>query len=164
MEFKFYGTKTEFTDAMKAAAKKKLSRLEKYMLSSENVSATVTVRVQKGVQTASVDLTVDGEEYLADASFSDYYTAVDACAEKLKSQLKKHKSKILSRKTDLAQPMVYEIRFTNNDGDIETFDVDVIADEPFEELQHRADREFADFCRSMHIDPSCEKDRKLIRS
>ena len=67
------------------------------------------------------------------------------------------------RKNDTAQPMVYEIRFTNPDGDIETFDVDVIANEPFEELQHRADREFADFCRSMHINPSCEKDRKLIR-
>lgn len=164
MQFKFYGNKTEFTEAMKDATKKKLSRLEKYMLSSENVSATVTVQVQKGVQTASVDLNVDGEKYLADASFSDYYTAVDACAEKLKTQLKKHKSRILSRKSDTVQLMVYEIRFTNTDGDIETFDVDVIANEPFEELQQRADREFADFCRSMHIDPSCEKDRKLIRS
>lgn len=164
MQFKFFGNKTEFTEAMKAETKKKLSRLEKYMLSSENVSATVTVQVQKGVQTASVDLNVNGEKYLADASFSDYYTAVDACAEKLKTQLKKHKGKILSRKNDTTKTMVYEIRFTNTDGGIETFDVDAVANEPFEELQKRTDREFADFCRSMHLDPSCEKDRKLIRS
>ena len=65
----------------------------------------------KGPETACVEITIktDKHTYRAESITDDFYKSVNENADKIKRQIKKHKTKVLSKKRDRAEmPVVME--------------------------------------------------------
>jgi ribosomal subunit interface protein len=66
----------------------------------------------KGPETACVEITIktDRQTYRAESVTEDFYKSVNENADKIKRQIKKHKTKILSKKRDRAEmPIPVEV-------------------------------------------------------
>ena len=97
MNYTFRGDKLEITDAIKEYAKEKISKLEKYFDESGNVNAKVVFSIRGREQ--KVEITINSKNYdlRAEVSHSDMYAAIDLAIDKLEGQIRKFKTKILSR-------------------------------------------------------------------
>jgi len=86
------GQHIDVTPRLKAYVSSKLKRLERHF---DNVTlATVVLSVEKLRQTAEATVHVSGASLHADAVDGDMYAAIDALADKLDRQIKRHKEKL----------------------------------------------------------------------
>ena len=86
------GHHVEITDALRQYVNAKMERLERHF---DNVTDIhVVLSVEKLRQKAEATLLLSGSKLFADATDEDMYAAIDALADKLDRQVKKHKEKI----------------------------------------------------------------------
>lgn len=92
MQIDLTGHHIELTPALRDYVDSKMQRLERHF---EHVTDThVVLSVEKLRHKAEATLQVSGGTVHADAIDEDMYAAIDALADKLDRQLKKHKEKI----------------------------------------------------------------------
>lgn len=92
MQISLTGHHVDITPALRDYVTGKLQRLERYF---DNVTNThVVLSVEKLDQKAEATIQVAGGNLFADASNADMYAAIDALADKLERQIKKHKEKL----------------------------------------------------------------------
>lgn len=120
MNFTIRGEKIDLTDSIKEYVIQKISKIEKYFDNPEIVNVKVLFKVRGREQ--RIEITVNSNVYdlRAEVSHSDMYAAVDLALDKLESQIKKHKSKLMSR-----------------DRVTIVYDDDFVEDEPLEEVAKR---------------------------
>lgn len=94
MKIKFRGKNTWITDAMEHQITKKLSRLDKYFIVSDNVEAKVLVKVYPHGQKLEVTIPTEYVLLRAEAIDDDLYAAVDSVVEKLERQIRKYKTRL----------------------------------------------------------------------
>jgi len=94
MQSTITGRHMEITQALRDYVETKLERLDRHH--EPPTSAQVILTVEKLDQKAEGILHVAGETIFADAVDSDMYAAIDALADKLDRQLRRHKE----RRTD----------------------------------------------------------------
>lgn len=97
MEIIIHGDKIKITDAMKDYLKEKLAKLEKYLENSENVRANVMVKVKNREQTVEITIPLKSFILRSEESKEDYYAAVDKTIDKLERQIRKNKTKLMSK-------------------------------------------------------------------
>lgn len=86
------GHHVEITDALRQYVNAKMERLERHF---DNVTDIhVVLSVEKLRQKAEATLLLSGSKLFADATDEDMYAAIDALADKLDRQVKKHKEKV----------------------------------------------------------------------
>jgi putative sigma-54 modulation protein len=86
------GHHVEITDALRQYVNAKMERLERHF---DNVTDVhVVLSVEKLRQKAEATLLLSGSKLFADATDEDMYAAIDALADKLDRQVKKHKEKV----------------------------------------------------------------------
>jgi putative sigma-54 modulation protein len=83
------GRHLEITPALKGYVNEKLERLERHH--APPTSAQVILTVEKLDRKAEGILQISGETVFADAVDGDMYAAIDALADKLDRQLRRHK-------------------------------------------------------------------------
>ncbi|MBI5040198.1 MAG: ribosome-associated translation inhibitor RaiA [Gammaproteobacteria bacterium] len=92
MQIILTGNHVEITDALRQYVNSKMERLERHF---DNVTDLhVVLSVEKLRQKAEATLHLSGNNLHADAIEEDMYAAIDALADKLDRQLKKHKEKV----------------------------------------------------------------------
>jgi putative sigma-54 modulation protein len=92
MQLDVSGHHIDVSQALKNYVKTKFSRLKRHFDIATH--AHVVLTVQKLDQKAEATVYVSGSNLFADAVDEDMYAAIDALADKLDRQLKRHKEKL----------------------------------------------------------------------
>ena len=98
MEIKIRGEKLKITDAMRSYVDEKIGKLDKYLENSENVHANVIVKVKGHQETVEITIPLKSIILRSEETQDDFYAAVDKTIDKLERQVRKNKTRILSRK------------------------------------------------------------------
>ena len=99
MEIVIHGDKLKITDAMKEYIEEKLEKLNKYLENSENIRASIMVKVKNHEQ--RVEITIPLKAYIlrSEEAKEDFYAAVDKTIDKLERQIRKNKTRIMSKQS-----------------------------------------------------------------
>ncbi len=92
MQITVKGHQIDVTPALREHAEAKLERLTKHFDHLHDLS--IVLSVEKLLHKAEATLTVSGKALHADAVAPDMYAAIDALADKLTNQVRKHKEKV----------------------------------------------------------------------
>ena len=93
MNIKVTGKEVKVTDAIKDYAEKKLDRIEKYF-EGEEIDAIVTVKAEKNIQVAELQVNTKSDMFRAVTEHADLYAAIDKDIDILEGQIRKYKTKI----------------------------------------------------------------------
>ena len=91
------GERIEVTDAIRNYAEEKIGKLEKYLENSDNVRANVMVKVKNREQTVEITIPLKSFILRSEETKEDYYAAVDKTLDKLERQIRKNKTKLMSK-------------------------------------------------------------------
>ena len=97
MEIIIHGDKLKVTDAMKQYIEEKLEKLNKYLENSDNVRANVIVKVKNHEQRVEITIPLKAFILRSEESKDDFYAAVDKTIDKLERQIRKNKTRIMSK-------------------------------------------------------------------
>ena len=95
MRITIKGKNVEVTDALEKYAEKKVEKLEKYFPGIRD--ATITQSVQKNKHIVEVTLEGDGILLRGEERTDSMYASIDLVVEKLETQIKRYKGKIINR-------------------------------------------------------------------
>ena len=96
MKFVYASKDMAVSDSLKSRAEKKLSKLERYF--REEPEATIRFKVQKGARNIiEVTMNAGGVILRAEESSNDMYLSIDRAADKLESQIRRHRTKLEKR-------------------------------------------------------------------
>ena len=97
MKYFIRGDKLAVTDAIRDYAISKIDRMEKYFDKPEDVSVKVIFSIRGREQ--KVEITINGINFdlRSEVSHSDMYAAIDFAVDKLEQQMRKFKSKLMSK-------------------------------------------------------------------
>ena len=118
MELNIHGDKIKVTSAMKSYLVEKLEKLEKYLENSDNVRANVIVKVKGHEQTVEITIPLKSVILRSEETKEDFYAAVDKTIDKLERQIRKNKTRIMSRKNTPS----FDFNFSNVDIEEEKTD------------------------------------------
>ena len=99
MELVIRGAKIKVTDAMKSYIEEKIGKLDKYLEDSANIRATVVVKVKGHNQIIEVTIPLKSFILRSEESQEDFYAAVDKAVDKLERQIRKNKTRLMSKNT-----------------------------------------------------------------
>ncbi|MBT6277560.1 MAG: ribosome-associated translation inhibitor RaiA [Chromatiales bacterium] len=92
MQINVSGQHVDLTDALREYVTSKLKRLERHF---DHVTDThVVLSVEKKRRRAEATVRVSGAKLFANATDGDMYAAIDALADKLDGQIRRHKEKL----------------------------------------------------------------------
>lgn len=120
MNITLRGDKIKITEAMQSYANEKLEKLNKYFDDSENVKATLVVKVQNYKQKVEVTIPLKNLILRAEESQDDFYAAVDTVVDKIERQLRKNKTRLQSKKIKEAKEIVFDYIEDYDDEDAQT--------------------------------------------
>lgn len=97
MKYTIRGQKLEVTDAIRDYAISKIDKMEKYFENPDEVSVKVVFSIRGREQ--KVEITINGINFdlRSEVSHSDMYAAIDLAVDKLEQQMRKFKSKLMSK-------------------------------------------------------------------
>jgi len=97
MEIIIHGDKLKITDAMNDYIKEKLGKLEKYLENSDTVRANVIVKVKNHEQRVEITIPLKSFILRSEETKEDFYAAVDKTIDKLERQVRKNKTRLMSK-------------------------------------------------------------------
>jgi len=97
MKYQIVGKNIVVTQAINDSIIKKISRLEKYFDSNDNVNCRVLVRSYKNGAKVEVTIFTVDTIFRAEVKDQDLYNAIDEAVEKLSGQMRKLKTKLEKR-------------------------------------------------------------------
>ncbi len=93
MSLNLTGKNIDITPALKAHAEAKFEKISERFPQASNIH--VILHIDHLDHTAEATLHFNSHEVFASASAKDMYAAIDAMAEKISTQLQKHKEKVI---------------------------------------------------------------------
>ena len=109
MELIIHGDKIKVTSAMHDYLEEKLEKLNKYLENSDNIRANVIVKVKGHEQTVEITIPLKSVILRSEETKEDFYAAVDKTIDKLERQIRKNKTKLMSRQSKPS----YDFNFAN---------------------------------------------------
>ena len=97
MELNIRGDKIKVTKSMKEYIEEKLSKLDKYLEKSKNVSANIIVKVTGHEQTVEITIPLKSFILRSEETQDDFYAAVDKTIDKLERQIRKNKTRLMTK-------------------------------------------------------------------
>ncbi len=98
MRINIAGRNIELTDGIKAAVEEKLSKLEKYF--APDAQANVTLSVEKERQKIEVTIPMKGHVIRSEQVSNDMYVSIDLVVEVIERQLKKYRTKLVTKQQE----------------------------------------------------------------
>lgn len=98
MKFNIRGKNVDVTPAIKGYIEEKIGRLDKYLESPNDVSASIVVKVRGKEQIIEVTIPVNKIILRGEESHDDLYAAIDLVSDKIERQIRKNKTKLKKRK------------------------------------------------------------------
>lgn len=103
MQITIHGDKVRVTKAMKEYIEEKLKKLDKYLENSDTVRANVIVKVTEHEQRVEITIPLKSFILRSEESQNDFYAAVDKTIDKLERQIRKNKTRLMSKKVKQSQ-------------------------------------------------------------
>ena len=100
MRIKITGRNIELTEGLKAAVEDKLNKFEKYFTPDTEVN--VTLSVEKERQKVEVTIPMKGSYIRSEQVSSDMYVSIDLVEEVIERQLKKYRTKLVTKQQNAA--------------------------------------------------------------
>ena len=100
MKITISGKNIDVTEGLKAAVNEKLGKLEKYFTPDTNV--IVTLSVEKERQKIEVTIPVKGNIIRSEQVSNDMYVSIDLVEEVIERQLKKYRTKLVTKQQNAA--------------------------------------------------------------
>lgn len=100
MRIKITGRNIELTEGLKAAVEDKLNKLEKYFTPETDVY--VTLSVEKERQKVEVTIPMKGNYVRSEQVSNDMYVSIDLVEEVIERQLKKYRTKLVTRQQNVS--------------------------------------------------------------
>ena len=97
MKYTIRGQKLEVTDAIRDYAVSKIDKMEKYFENPDEVSVKVIFSVRGREQKVEITINSINFDLRSEVSHSDMYAAIDLAVDKLEQQMRKFKSKLMSK-------------------------------------------------------------------
>ena len=118
MQIIIRGDKLDVTAAMKDYIKEKLSRLDKYLEKSDDVRATVVVKIHGHRQI--VEITIPLKKFIirSEENQEDFYAAVDKAIDVMERQIRKNKTRLKSQQ----EKSIIDVKEIDVMGDEEPYD------------------------------------------
>ena len=98
MKYNIRGKKIEVTDAIRDYMASKIERLEKYLDDNDEVEAKAVVSTKGKEQKVEVTIWSGKYNIRAEESSEDLYAAMDLVIDKLERQVRKNKTRLMSKK------------------------------------------------------------------
>ena len=98
MKFNIRGKNMDVTPAIKGYIEEKIGRLDKYLESPSDISASIVVKVRGKEQIIEVTIPVNKIILRGEESHDDLYAAIDLVSDKIERQIRKNKTKLKKRK------------------------------------------------------------------
>ena len=108
MRIKITGRNIELTEGLKAAVEDKLNKLEKYFTPDTDVY--VTLSVEKERQKAEVTIPAKGNYIRSEQVSNDMYVSIDLVEEVIERQLKKYRTKLVTKQQNASADEDEEIK------------------------------------------------------
>lgn len=108
MEIIIRGDKVKVTQAINDYITEKLKKLDKYIEGVNNVRATVVIKIKNHTQ--KVEVTIPLKKFIlrAEEEQEDVYSAMDVVIDKIERQIRKNKTKLLSKKVKESKDIVVD--------------------------------------------------------
>lgn len=97
MKYTIRGQKLEVTDAIRDYAVSKIDKMEKYFENPDEVSVKVVFSIRGREQKVEITINSINFDLRREVSHSDMYAAIDLAVDKLEQQMRKFKSKLMSK-------------------------------------------------------------------
>lgn len=97
MKYTIRGQKLEVTDAIRDYAVSKIDKMEKYFENPDEVNVKVVFSVRGREQKVAITINSINFDLRSEVSHSDMYAAIDLAVDKLEQQMRKFKSKLMSK-------------------------------------------------------------------
>ena len=101
MEIIIRGDKIKITDAMSDYINEKLGKLDKYLENSDTVRANVIVKVKNHEQRVEITIPLKTFILRSEETKDDFYAAVDKAVDKLERQIRKNKTRMMSKQVKM---------------------------------------------------------------
>jgi len=98
MKLNIRGEKTEITEAMRVYAEDKITKLNKYIEDSENITGTVLFKVRGPKQKIEITIPLKGVTLRVEEEGQDFYSAIDTSLDKLERQIIKNKTRLTDKR------------------------------------------------------------------
>ena len=108
MKIIIHGTKVKVTSAMKDYIDEKVSKLDKYFENSDEYIATVNVKINKNDQIVEITIPLSNVILRSEEKKDDFYAAVDKSIDKLERQIRKNKTRMMSKKVKKIENFVFD--------------------------------------------------------
>lgn len=117
MKFIIIGKNIDVTPGLREAVESKLGKLERYF--TPNTEIHVTLSVQKGHQKIEVTIPVKGGLVRSEQESSDMYVSIDLVEEVIERQLKKYRTKLVTKQQSAASVFKQDFLDAASDDDEE---------------------------------------------
>ena len=115
MEIIIHGDKLKITKAMNDYIEEKLAKLNKYLENGDRVRANVIVKVKNHEQRVEITIPMKSFILRSEETKDDFYAAVDKAVDKLERQIRKNKTRMMSKQVKVN----YEFNFSEIEVDEE---------------------------------------------
>jgi putative sigma-54 modulation protein len=115
MRIKITGRNIELTEGLKAAVEDRLKKLEKYFTPDTDVY--VTLSVEKERQKVEVTIPMKGNYIRSEQVSTDMYVSIDLVEEVIERQLKKYRTKLVTKQQNVAS--VFKQEFIEDEAEDE---------------------------------------------
>ena len=106
MQITIKGHQIDITPALRAHTESKMERLTRHFDHLHELS--IVLGVEKLLHKAEATIHLSGKDLHADAVAADMYSAIDALADKLTAQVRKHKEKVTDHRPQEVLASRYE--------------------------------------------------------
>lgn len=103
-----HGNKIKITQAMKDYIEEKISKLDKYFENSDSIEATINVKVNKNDQIVEITIPLKNVILRSEEKKDDFYAAVDKSIDKLERQIRKNKTRMMSKKVKNVDDFIFD--------------------------------------------------------
>jgi putative sigma-54 modulation protein len=141
MELKIRGDKIKITNSMKEYIEEKLGKLNKYLEKNQDITAHVIVKVKGHEQTVEITIPLKSFILRSEETQEDFYAAVDRTIDKLERQVRKNKTRLMSKHEKAS----YDFNFDN-----------IVVDKKADKEQHKVVKR-----KSIEIKPMSEEEAFL---
>ena len=117
MKFIIIGRNIDITEGLKSAVQEKLGKLERYFTPETEIH--VTLSVEKDRQKIEVTIPVKGNIIRSEQVSSDMYVSIDLVEEVIERQLKKYRTKLVTKQQSAASVFKQDFLDAASDDDEE---------------------------------------------
>ena len=123
MKYQIIGKNVSVTEGISNAIEKKISKIDKYLLQSEEIECRAVISAYKDVQKIEVTIPLPQVTLRAETQDKDLYAAIDLAIDKLQGQMRKLKTRMDRSNGKIALGRALDLDHIEEDPELKEKDI-----------------------------------------